>query len=66
MTDDLQRLKALRATSSDAHETAEDDFGMFGYLRGINSRCTMLELRLKTGNSVALNYAWLERAEYDP
>jgi hypothetical protein len=42
-----------------------DDCGAFGWLRG-RERALMLELRFKTGNVVALAYAWLERVEYDP
>jgi hypothetical protein len=43
-----------------------DDLGAFGWLRGIRDRATMLELRRKDGNILAVGYAWLERAEFDP
>ncbi len=43
-----------------------DDFGSFGYLRGVRDRALMLELRLKDGSVKALGYSWLERAEFDP
>jgi hypothetical protein len=43
-----------------------DDLGSFGFLRGSRDRTPMLELRKKDGAIVALGYAWLERAEFDP
>lgn len=43
-----------------------DDLGVFGWLRGIRDRAIMLELRKKDGNVMAVGYAWLERAEFDP
>jgi len=42
------------------------DLGTFGWLRGVKDQAVMLELRLRTGNIVAINYAYLERADYDP
>lgn len=48
-------------------ETEElDDLGAFGWLRGVRDRAVMLELRKKDGNVLAVGYAWLERAEFDP
>lgn len=43
-----------------------DDLGAFGLLRGIRDRAIMLEFRRKDGNSLALAYAWLESAGFDP
>src|SRR5258707_872219 len=43
-----------------------DDFGSFGWLRGIRERAIMLELRRRDGSIAALGYSWLERAEFDP
>lgn len=43
-----------------------DDLGAFGWLRGVRDRAVMLELRKKDGNVLAVGYAWLERAEFDP
>ena len=43
-----------------------DDLGSFGWLRGVRDRAIMLELRKKNGNVLAVGYAWLERAEFDP
>lgn len=43
-----------------------DNLGPFGWLRGARDRAVMLELRKKDGNVLAVGYAWLERAEYDP
>lgn len=43
-----------------------DDGGPFGWLRGIRDRAAMLELRKKDGSILAINYGWLERADFDP
>lgn len=46
-------------------ESAED-FGSFGWLRGIRDRAPSLELRRKDGGIVAIPYHWIERVELDP
>lgn len=67
MTDDrISRLKQYSRQEEEPKEDQEDDCGAFGWLHGIRDKALMLELRLKTGNSVALGYAWMEKAEYDP
>ncbi|MCA9062659.1 MAG: hypothetical protein KDA96_06355 [Planctomycetaceae bacterium] len=43
-----------------------DDLGAFGWLRGTRERAIMLELRRKDGNILAVGYAWLDKAEFDP
>ena len=43
-----------------------DDLGSFGWLRGIRDRAIMLELRQKDGNSVAVDYSWLRKVEFNP
>ncbi len=43
-----------------------EDFGCFGYLRGVKERAVMLELHKKTGNIRAIPYAWIESIDYDP
>ncbi|MBC7853466.1 MAG: hypothetical protein IAF94_08525 [Pirellulaceae bacterium] len=43
-----------------------DDFGSFGWLRGIRDRAAMLEFRKKDGNSVAFDYGWLRKVEFNP
>lgn len=50
----------------DATTESFDDFGAFGWLRGVKERSIMLELRKKDGNVQAVGYAWLERATFDP
>lgn len=45
---------------------ATDDLGAFGWLRGIRDRAMMLELRKKTGESLAIPYGWIERVLFDP
>lgn len=43
-----------------------DDLGAFGFQRGARDRCLMLEFRRKSGNVLALGYAWMHRVEFDP
>ena len=43
-----------------------DDLGSFGWLRGIRDRAIMLEFRQKDGNSVAFDYSWLRKVEFNP
>jgi hypothetical protein len=43
-----------------------DDFHSFGWLRGIRERATMLELRKKSGDVLAIGYSWIERLEFNP
>jgi len=42
------------------------DLGAFGFLRGSRERATMLELRRRDGNILAIGYGWLDRVEFDP
>ena len=72
MTDSLLQ-KYVQRTSGDAGENSAqpeleplDDFGSFGWLRGVKDRAVMLELRKKDGNILAIGYAWLDKAELDP
>lgn len=64
----LSRLsERLGATETlNASEDLEEDVGAFGCLRGLRDRALMLELRLKDGRIVALSYALLDRATFDP
>lgn len=43
-----------------------EDLGPFGWLRGVRDRCPIIEFRKKTGNILALGYAWLHRIDFDP
>ncbi len=45
---------------------AVDDFHSFGWLRGVRERASMLELRKKSGNVLAVAYSWIERVEFNP
>jgi hypothetical protein len=45
---------------------AVDDFHSFGWLRGLRERATMLELRKKSGDVMAIGYHWIERVEFNP
>lgn len=52
---------------SPADEASEvDDLGSFGWLRGVKDRALMLEFRQKDGNSVAFDYGWLRKVEFNP
>lgn len=54
------------ANSESAESEAADDYRAFGWLRGVRDFARMLEFRRKDGNIVAVDYARLEQAEYDP
>ena len=59
-----RRVEPDVATPADSE--GADDFGAFGWLRGVRDRAIMLELRHRNGRISAFGYAWLERAEFDP
>lgn len=63
----LERYGA-RGPAGDGSADSEtvDDFGAFGWLRGIRDSARMLELRRKNGNILAIGYGWLERVEFNP
>lgn len=42
------------------------DLGTFGFLRGSRERATMLELRKKDGNILAIAYGYIDKAEFNP
>lgn len=72
MTDSLLN-KYIQRSPSDANENSQladleplEDLGSFGWLRGVRDRAVMLELRKKDGNILAVGYAWLDKAEFDP
>lgn len=55
------------ANDNEAHEeSAVDDLGSFGFLRGSRERATMLELRKKDGGILAVAYGYMDKAEFDP
>lgn len=54
------------AGEAPADVEAADDFGAFGWLRGIRDSARMLELRKKDGNILAIGYGWLEKVEFNP
>jgi len=67
LTRHLERATEQRRAGDAGVDSDEcDDLGAFGWLRGIRDRATMLELRKKDGRILAIGYAWLERAEFDP
>jgi hypothetical protein len=60
------RVRPEDAVAADNDTEGADDFGAFGWLRGVRDRALMLELRHRDGKVSAFGYAWLERAEFDP
>jgi RNase P/RNase MRP subunit p29 len=49
-----------------ADSSGVNDFHSFGWLRGIRERATMLELRKKSGEVMAIGYSWIEHVEFSP
>lgn len=45
---------------------ATEDYGVFGWVRGVRDRSLMLELRLKDGSVTSFGYAWLKKASFNP
>jgi hypothetical protein len=43
-----------------------EDLIAFGWLRGVQERAIMLEIRHKDGRLTAKGYSWLQSAEFDP
>lgn len=56
----------LAKTATEADPEGLDDYGAFGWLRGVRDRAPMLEFRDKQGNIRAFGYGWLHQAEFDP
>ncbi|MBE7506225.1 MAG: hypothetical protein HS101_08050 [Planctomycetia bacterium] len=58
------------ATGPNGHERDDEtdiaDLGTFGFLRGSRERATMLELRKKDGNILAVAYGYIDKAEFNP
>jgi hypothetical protein len=43
-----------------------ENYGAFGWLRGMKERALFLEFRSKDGNVFALGYTWLEKISFNP
>jgi hypothetical protein len=43
-----------------------EDLIAFGWLRGVQERAIMLEIRHKDGRITAKGYSWLQSADFDP
>lgn len=50
----------------DPDSSEVDDFGAFSFLRGVKDRAVMVEFKLKDGNSIAFDYSWLRKVEFNP
>lgn len=68
MSDDLLDKYARRTDAAGEREPSDEaeDFGCFGWLRGVRDRALMLELRRKDGHALAVGYAWMDRVEFEP
>jgi hypothetical protein len=70
MFDDVLNRHVPKRPSSDGAVAVEadatDDLGAFGWLRGVQDRAIMLEIRHKDGSITARGYSWLQGAEFDP
>jgi hypothetical protein len=67
--DELERYAAKRPNGDASVGNggdAVDDLGAFGWLRGVQERALMLEIRHKDGRITAKGYSWLQSAEFDP
>jgi hypothetical protein len=53
-------------SDTDIEADGADDFGAFGWLRGVKDRAIALEMRKKNGDILAINYGWIERFEFAP
>jgi hypothetical protein len=63
---DIFALKRKDGGAASADGEAADDLGAFGWLRGVQDRALMLEIRHKDGRVTAKGYSWLQSAEFDP
>jgi hypothetical protein len=66
VTRTLPRPAGSADRSDELDQSSVDDYGAFGWLRGIRDRVPMLEFRQRNGNIRACGYAWLQQAEFDP
>jgi hypothetical protein len=70
MFDEVMDRYAAKRPNGDATAGVEgdamDDLGAFGWLRGVQDRAIMLEIRHKDGRITAKGYSWLQSAEFDP
>jgi len=66
MADELDFVTKLGGAAVANDDTPIDDYGAFGWLRGVRERALMLEIKHKDGRISAYGYSWLESAEFDP
>jgi hypothetical protein len=68
MLDELDKYASKRSFGEAAANENDlaDDYGAFGWLRGVRERSIMLEIKHKDGRISAYGYSWLESAEFDP
>jgi hypothetical protein len=64
--DEQASKRKQNGSSASADVEAADDFGAFGWLRGVQDRALMLEIRHKDGRLSAKGYSWLQSADFDP
>ena len=57
------RRKANGTNSAEGDSV--EDYGAFGWLRGLQDRAIMLEIRLKDGRIKGRGYSWLQGVDFD-
>lgn len=58
--------KAGVGEGTSPEQDSTEDYGVFGWVRGVRDRSIMLELRLKDGSVTSFCYAWLKKATFNP
>ena len=66
----LQKHLGRGETAAEDHQVvpsdAVDDLVVFGWLRGLDARSIMLDLRKRNGNRLAIAYSWVSQIAFDP
>jgi hypothetical protein len=68
MKDNLLEKYTARGTALEDADLVSDaeDLGAFGFLRGMQARSVMVELRKRSGETLAVGYGYIDRILLDP
>jgi hypothetical protein len=66
LLDQLTERISRRSREPVNESEVTEDYGAFGWLRGVRDRALYLEFRLKDGSMHAFGYSWLESVTFDP
>lgn len=61
-----KKIEDTSLTSASTELEEPDDYGAFGWLRGVRDKALMLDLRKKDGSIKSVGYAWLHESDFDP